>query len=65
MKPVSHEELTAIDVRAMAAALYEPQPRRWFADLWECPHCLKFNREFAIQCACGISRDGLPEFCER
>ncbi len=59
-----HEELTIADIRALAASIYEPEPRLWIADRWRCPQCLKQNSEALDQCACGISRDGLPEFCE-
>ena len=59
-----NQELTIEDIRALAASIYEPLPRRWIGNSWCCPQCLKLNRDVLTQCACGISRDGLPEFCE-
>ena len=57
--------LTIVDIKALAASIYEPEPRLWTADRWRCPQCLRRNQEHEAACACGISRDGLPEFCER
>jgi hypothetical protein len=65
MNQTVQAELTIADVRALAASIYEPEPRVWDADWWCCPQCLNWNTEDLHQCACGISRDGLPEFCER
>ena len=63
MNQLLDHELTIEDIRALAASIYEPQPRRWIGHSWCCPQCLKLNRKQTSQCACGISRDGLPEFC--
>ncbi len=65
MKQLLHEELTLADIRALAASIYEPEPRIWRNGRWKCPQCLVWNQESNLQCACGISRDGLAEFCER
>ncbi len=65
MNQLFGEQLTQADIRILAASIYEPQPRLWTEDRWCCPQCLKPNPEAAVQCSCGISRDGLPEFCER
>jgi hypothetical protein len=65
MKQLLQGELTIEDIRALAASIYEPEPRVWIEDRWRCPQCLTLNRKLAAQCACGISRDGLPEFYER
>jgi len=62
---VQVKELTRADILALAAAIYEPQPRLWTRRGWQCPQCKKVNRKKHKQCACGITRDGLPEFCER
>jgi hypothetical protein len=64
MNQLLHEELTVADIKALAASIYEPEPRVWLGDRWRCPQCLKWNRRLEAACACGISRDGLPEFCE-
>ena len=65
MKQALTDELTIMDIRALAASIYEPLPRVWTRRRWRCPQCLKLNIETAAQCACGITRDGLPEFCDR
>jgi hypothetical protein len=65
MKQALQQELTIADIRLLAASIYEPEPRLWIGDSWECPQCLNMNAQAEIQCACGISRDGLPEFCDR
>lgn len=65
MKQMVQAELTIEGVRALAASIYEPEPRVWVEDRWRCPQCLAWNQERIIQCVCGISRDGLPEFCDR
>ncbi|MDQ2710999.1 MAG: hypothetical protein M3Y24_01985 [Acidobacteriota bacterium] len=59
------DRLTVADIRVLAASIYEPKPRLWIGARWRCPQCLKLNNKTAVQCGCGISRDGLPEFCER
>jgi hypothetical protein len=59
------KELTRADIRAVAARIYEPQARIWTENGWQCPQCRKINIAPVRQCACGITRDGLPEFCER
>lgn len=64
MKQLLDEELTIADIRALAASIYEPEARLWVGDRWRCPQCLKLNKQRSPQCVCGISRDGLPEFCE-
>ncbi len=64
MKQLLNDEITLADVKALAASIYEPEPRFWINDRWRCPQCLKLNGKLAVQCVCGISRDGLPEFCE-
>jgi hypothetical protein len=64
MSQLLNEELTIVDIKALAASIYEPEPRLWIDDRWRCPQCLKLNRTHEAACACGISRDGLPEFCE-
>ncbi len=64
MSPV--KALDRADVLALAASIYEMRPRMWQrADTWICPQCGLANKRKCIQCRCGISRDGLPEFCER
>ncbi len=65
MKQGLRGEITIADVRALAASIYEPQVRLWTGGRWRCPQCETLNPRAAKQCACGISRDGLPEFCER
>ena len=65
MNQLFGEQLTQADIRILAASIYEPQARLWTGDRWRCPQCLKRNPASAVQCSCGISRDGLPEFCER
>jgi len=64
MDQLLDEDLTIAKIRALAASIYEPEARLWVGKRWRCPQCLKLNEEKATQCACGISRDGLPEFCE-
>ncbi len=58
-------ELTIADIRVLAASIYEPEVRLWMAGKWCCPQCQVWNGREERQCSCGISRDGLPEFCER
>ena len=58
-------DLTDADIRALVASIYEREVRLWSGGEWCCPHCLSWNGGERTQCACGISRDGLPEFCER
>ncbi len=65
MNQLLPEELTIADIRVLAASIYEPEPRLWSGDHWRCPQCLEMNAGVLVQCACGISRDGLPEFSER
>ncbi len=65
MKQAFQGELTIADIRALAASIYEPEPRVWIEGRWCCPQCLTLNRKAVRQCACGITRDGLAEFCER
>jgi hypothetical protein len=65
MNPLAPEKLDIVDIRALAASIYEPEPRRWLDGRWRCPQCLKWNRASETGCVCGISRDGLPEFCEK
>ncbi|HLH01880.1 MAG TPA: hypothetical protein VKX25_03860 [Bryobacteraceae bacterium] len=64
MSRLLHEELTIADIKALAASIYEPEPRLWVGERWRCPQCLKLNQRIEPACVCGISRDGLPEFCE-
>jgi hypothetical protein len=45
--------------------MYEPMLRVWIGRKWVCPHCRRHSHKTDVQCGCGISRDGLPEFCER
>jgi hypothetical protein len=59
------EPVTVAEIRVLVASLYEPHPRIWKHKRWECPNCLTKNASSTKQCSCGISRDGLPEFCER
>ena len=59
------QELTRADIRALAARIYEPQQRIWSEGGWQCPQCREVNVATSHQCACGITRDGLPEFRER
>lgn len=62
----STEDLTSVEVKAIAASIYEPQPRLWVnSRLWRCPQCCSVNHFSQAECACGITRDGLPEFRER
>lgn len=61
----TEKDLTRACIRALAASLYEPRPRFWFEGQWQCPQCHRLNRQNIVECACGITRDGLPEFCER
>ena len=64
--PPINEGLTNTDIMGIAAALYEPRARVWLtATSWLCPQCRRANGKHIVQCHCGISRDGLPEFCER
>jgi len=65
MNQIIHEQLTIADIRALAASIYEPERRIWSGDRWRCPQCMTQNFQRSSQCACGISRDGLPEFCDR
>ncbi len=58
-------ELTIVEIRALAASIDEPLARLWMNECWECPQCRSSNIRRRRQCDCGISRDGLPEFCER
>lgn len=59
-------ELERADVFALAASIYERQPRNWInVKFWACPQCGEANKRTTAQCRCGISRDGLPEFCQR
>jgi hypothetical protein len=58
-------ELTLTEIKALAASIYEPQPRLLFEGRWECPQCHQKNMSAVRHCACGITRDGLPEFCQR
>jgi hypothetical protein len=58
----AEEQVTALEIRAIAASIYEPQARVWVHGGWSCPQCRKVNEKTARQCVCGISRDGLPEF---
>ena len=58
------KELTRADIRAIAARIYEPQPRIWSDGGWQCPQCRKVNIHILRECGCGITRDGLPEYCE-
>jgi hypothetical protein len=58
-------ELTLTEIKALAASIYEPQPRLWFEGRWECPQCHRKNMGAVRHCACGITRDGLAEFCQR
>ena len=62
---LTDKDLTALDVKALAARIYEPLARHWENGYWECPQCGRLNAQHAPQCACGITRDGLPEFCDR
>jgi hypothetical protein len=57
--------LTKADIKALAASIYEPMPRLWRDEQWRCPQCRRWNADVRERCYCGISRDGLPEFCER
>jgi hypothetical protein len=59
------EPVTVAEIRALVASIYEPQPRIWSQNRWECPNCGNQNACSVLECGCGISRDGLPEFCER
>ena len=59
------QDLIRADIRALEARIYEPQPRIWSESGWECPQCKEVNLAKLLQCACGISRDGLSEFCQR
>src|SRR5690242_18574117 len=61
----ANQELTRADIRALAARIYEPQPRIWSEMGWQCPQCREGNVANSRQCACGITRDGLPECRER
>src|SRR5579884_1654201 len=58
-------DLTTVEIRALAASIYEPLERSWRANSWECPQCQQWNAKCSLQCGCGISRDGLPEFSEQ
>ena len=58
------KELTLADIRLVAAKIYEPQPRIWTEYGWRCPQCRQVNKKTSRECCCGITRDGLPEFCE-
>lgn len=62
MSNASIEELSRIDICALAATVYEPQPRIWSGGTWLCPQCKKPNGAAVARCECGITRDGLPEF---
>ncbi len=61
----SSGELTAVEIRALAASMYEPRKRLWMNGCWECPQCRTPNRRHRRQCDWGITRDGLPEFREQ
>ena len=61
----ANQELTRADIRALAARIYERQQRIWSEGGWQCPQCREVNVATSHQCACGITRDGLPEFRER
>jgi len=61
MSQVSHEELTIVDIKALAASIYEPEPRLWVGERWRCPQCLKLNqrRKFPDdQCQSSIGTTG-------
>ena len=58
------KKFTLADIRLVAAKIYEPQPRIWTEYGWRCPQCRQVNRKTSRECRCGITRDGLPEFCE-
>lgn len=62
--PIS-ESIDRFQLKALAALIYEPMPRIWVGDKWKCPQCFDFNPGDSLRCWCGISRDSLPEFCER
>ncbi|HEX4168497.1 MAG TPA: hypothetical protein VHZ55_23795 [Bryobacteraceae bacterium] len=64
-KELTQDEFTIADIRVLAATIYEPEVRIWTGGRWCCPQCLALNDRSSGQCACGISRDGLPEFCDR
>jgi hypothetical protein len=59
------ESADGIELKALAASIYEHEARMWVEDQWRCPRCFDLNSKHSAQCRCGISRDGLPEFCER
>lgn len=65
MRSEHFEPVTVAEIRVLVASLYEPHPRIWEHNRWACPNCLTKNASSTKQCSCGISRDGLPEFCER
>ncbi len=65
MNQLIHEELTIADIKVLAASIYEPQARLWTNNQWCCPQCQRMNDRATPHCTCGITRDGLPEFCER
>jgi hypothetical protein len=65
MQPERFERVNIADIRLLVASLYESHPRTWRRNRWECPNCKTENHREEKGCACGISRDGLPEFCER
>jgi hypothetical protein len=58
----AEKELTRADVRAIAARIYEPHPRIWSMGGWQCPQCREVNSHALRQCACGITREGYPNF---
>ena len=65
MRPEYFEPVTVAEIRLLVASLYELHPRIWKQKRWVCPNCRAENASSAKECQCGISRDGLPEFCER
>jgi hypothetical protein len=55
-------ELTADEIRILAALVYQPVPRVWMLGRWCCPFCLELNGKKRRQCSCGVPRDA--EFVE-
>jgi hypothetical protein len=50
-------DLTADDIRVLAALIYEPVPRVWIRGRWSCPFCLALNAKARARCFCGLPRE--------
>ena len=61
MTKPSEIQLTAANIKVLAALIYEPVPRVWMNGRWCCPHCLQLNSKKKRECGCGISRDAAPQ----